>query len=229
MSHRIGRRELIGAAGLAAAATALGGGASAQEAPAKLKVVGICCSPRKGKTTAAGLAICLAAAQEQVPGMEIELIELADLSIPAQLAAGLPLKEGEKDDFPALVEKLADPAVKGIIVGSPVYFGNMSALCKSFLDRCIVFRKDGFKLAGRVVGALAVGSSRNGGQESTVHSIHTALMGQNVLVTGTGQPSVRIGATLWNQNDSIAEDEFGTGTAKDLGRRIAELTGTAGK
>ena len=214
---------MMGSAGAAVAAGALAFGAAAQEAPKKRKVIGISCSPRAGKTTAAALTACLAAAQEQSPDVDTELIELADLSIPAQLAAGLPLREGEVDDFPAVAQKLEDPAIVGIVVGSPVYFGNMSALCKAFLDRCIAFRKGGFTLQDKVVGALAVGGSRNGGQELTVQTIHTALMGQNVIIVGTGQPSVRVGATLWNQDDSIESDEYGLGTAKDLGRRIVTV------
>ena len=232
MSDRIGRRELIGAAGTALAVGAMGVEASGQETPGvrqetpgPRRIVGICCSPRKGKTTAAGLRICLEAAEAQGAGWETELIELADLSIPACLAAGVPLKPGEKDDFPGLVDKLGAPDVGGIIVGSPVHFGNMSALCKSFLDRCIVFRKDGFKLRNKVAGVLAVGSARNGGQELTVRSIQTALTGQDMVFVGSGRPSARIGATLWNQGDSIAEDEFGSDTAKSLGRRVAELAG----
>lgn len=223
MSQTIGRRELIGVAGAAAIASTMGGTVAAQEVASRHKLVGISCSPRKGKTTAAALAICLDAARKQVPDLETELIELAGLSIPAQLAAGEPLRAGETDDFPSLVEKLRDPAVAGIIVGSPVYFGNMSALCKAFLDRFIAFRKDGFKLSNKVAGVLAVGSARNGGQELTIRSIQTALMCQDMIIVGDGQPSARIGATLWNQNDSIAEDDFGTDTAENLGRRVAGL------
>lgn len=223
MSERIGRRELIRTVGIAAVATAVGETAAARETPRKRKIVGISCSPRKGKTTAAALAVCLDAAKEQVAGLETELIELADLSIPAQLAAGQPLKDGETDDFASLVPKLGDPSVVGIIVGSPVYFGNMSALCKAFLDRCVAFRKDSFRLRNKVAGVLAVGGARNGGQELTIRSIQTALMGQDMVVVGDGEPSGRIGATLWNQNDSIAADDFGTNTAEKLGRRVAEL------
>ena len=113
----------------------------------------------------------------------------------------------------------------GIIVGSPVYFANMSALCKAFLDRCIGFRKAGFKLSNKVAGVLAVGGARNGGQELTVRSIQAALMCQDMIVVGDGQPSARIGATLWNRNDSIAEDEFGVSTAENLGRRVAQVAG----
>lgn len=222
MRHTIGRRQLIGAAGAAVVATALGGAARAQEPTAKRKIVAINGSPRKGKTTSAGLTLCLEAVREAYPDFDTELIDLADYSIPAQVAAGQPLRPGEVDDFPKLAEKLSDPAVAGIIVGSPVYFGSMSALCKAFLDRCMVFRK-GFVWHNKVAGALAVGSSRNGGQELTVEGIKIALSGQDVILVGTGQPTVRVGATLWNQNDSIAEDAFGCETAKDLGRRVADV------
>lgn len=223
MSHKIGRREMMGTAGALAVAGALG--VAAQESAPKFKIVAVSCSARAGKTTAAALSLCLAAAREQAPGIETELIELAGLSIPAQLAAGQPLRPGETDDFPAIAEKLGDPSVAGIIVGSPVYFSNMSALCKAFLERCIVFRKDGFKLRNKVAGVLAVGGTRNGGQELTIQSIQAALMCQDMFVAGPGKPSSRIGATLWNQNDSIEEDTFGQETARNLGQRVAELAG----
>ena len=42
-------------------------------------------------------------------------------------------------------------------------------------------------------------------------------------MASTGQPSVRLGATLMNDKDSIAGDEYGLGTARDLGKRVAEL------
>ena len=57
--------------------------------------------------------------------IEVELIKLAGLRINGNLAAGVPLAPGEQDDFPQLVPKLSDPAVAGMIIGSPVYFGNM--------------------------------------------------------------------------------------------------------
>ncbi len=221
MSHCIDRRTALLSAGLAATALAP---AFAQDTPhAPLKLIAINTSFRAGRTTSAGLALCLQAAQEQRPGLQTELIELGDLHIPGYLAAGIELRPGDTDDFPALLEKLAAPEVRGVVVGSPVYFGGMSSLCKAFLERCYALRKDGFKWSGKLAGALAVGSTRNGGQELTVQSLHTALMGQDMIVAGTGQPSVRIGATLWNQDDSIEADTFGVGTAKDLGRHLASL------
>ena len=221
MADHVGRRAFLGAAG---AAMAAGAAARAAEMPAKgIKIVGIACSPRPGKTTSAAVQACLDAAKEAAPGIETELIELASLSIPAQVAAGLPLREGEKDDFPTLVPKLADPKVVGIIVGSPVYFSNMSALCKAFLDRCMAFRKQGFALSGKVAGAVAVGGARHGGQELTVQSIRAALDCQDLIVVGTGRPSGRIGAMLWSQGGDLSGDDYGTGTAKDLGRCVATV------
>lgn len=223
MSNRIGRRELIGAAGAAMVAGTAGVNAQAQDAGKAGKVIGIACSPRAGKTTSAAVQICLDGAREQNPALTTELVELGELNIPAQLAAGLPLKEGETDDFPAVAEKLSAPDVVGIIVGSPTYFGTPSALCKAFLDRCVALRKGGFKLADKPAGVVAVGGARNGGQETVIRTIQTALTGQNVVLVTTAKPSVRMGATLWNQNDSVAEDDFGIGTAKDLGKRVAEI------
>lgn len=228
MSKEIGRRELIGAVGAAAITTTVVSTAAGAAEPAPRKLIGVSCSPRKGKTTAAALTVCLDAARKHIEGLETELIELADLSIPAQLAAGLPLRDGETDDFPSLVPILGDPRVKGIIVGSPVYFGNMSALCKAFLDRCIAFRRDGFKLRNKVAGVLAVGGTRNGGQEMTVRTIQTALMSQDMIIAGTGAPSARIGATLWSQDNTIENDDFGTATAVGLGQRVAELAAMIG-
>jgi multimeric flavodoxin WrbA len=191
----------------------------------KTKIVAISCSPRQGKTTAAGLRVCLEAAREVAPErIETELMELAGMSIPGQLAVGLPLEEGQRDDFPSLEPKLSSPQVGGIIVGTPVYFGNMTYLCKAFLDRCGVFRKQGLALANKVGAVLAVGGVRNGGQELTIQSVQTALMCHEMRIVGDGRPTAHFGATLWNNgDDDISDDEFGLITAKNLGRRVAEV------
>jgi len=223
MPQEIGRRGLIGAAGAATLAGALGNDAAAGDAKGGVKIIGISCSSRKGKSTAEAVSMSLQAAHEEYPNVETELIELAGLSIPAQLAAGEPLKEGETDDFPALAKKLSDPAVAGIIIGSPVYMSSMSAFCKAFLERWVVFYKDGLSLRNKVAGVLAVGGNRNGGQELTIRSIQTILMRQDMIVIGDGKPHARIGATLWSKNNSVAKDDQGTEGAKKLGCRVAEL------
>lgn len=228
MNHDLSRRGFLEAAGTAVAAGAVAGVGTAKgaEKPSggMVRIVGVCCSPRKGKTTAAAMRACLDAAKAASPGVEVELIELAGLKIPGDVAAGVPLEPGEKDDFPVIAKKLGDPNVVGIIVGTPVYFGNMSSLCKAFLDRCMVFRKNQFALASKVGGVLAVGGARNGGQELAVQSVLVALLCQEMIVVGDGRPTAHFGGTLLNDGkDDISGDEFGLSTAKNLGRRVAEV------
>jgi len=222
------RRQLLGAAGVAMS-TGLVMGAKVsrgaeQTSGNSIKILGICCSPRKGMTTFASLQVCLEAARAVNKDIKTELIELAGLKINGSVAAGIPLEPGERDDFPSLVPKLSESKVAGIIVGTPVYFGNMTSLCKAFLDRCIAFRKDNFALRNKVAGVLAVGGARNGGQELTIQSVQTALMCQEMMVVGDGRPTGHFGATVWSGGEGgVAKDEFGLGTARNLGRRVAEV------
>jgi multimeric flavodoxin WrbA len=239
MSSKSNRRRFLRTAGMGvAAAAAVGAPVAALSAESKaagktLKIIGISGSPRKGKTTAASIQVALEAAKAVAPErIEIELIELADLKLNGNLAAGIPLAAGEKDDFPEVAAKLTKPDVAGIIVGSPVYFGSMTSLCKAFLDRCIALRMRQFALSGKVGAAVAVGGVRNGGQELTLQTITAALMCQEMVVVGDGRPTCHWGATVWNSaKDDISQDEFGMSTLKNLGRRVAEVAikETAGK
>lgn len=218
------RRKFLGVLGASAAGGLAAKHAEAQEANSgkSLKLLGVACSPRKDKTTTAAVRMALESAKEAYPALEVELIELAGLKIPGDVAAGVPLEPGQRDDFPQVAEKLAGPGVAGIIVGTPVYMGNMSSLCKAFLDRCITFRKN-WVLRDKVVGAIAVGGSRQGGQDTTVLSVIAALMRQDVIVVGDGKPTSHPGATLQNEKDSLDADEGGRASAKALGRRVAEV------
>lgn len=226
MKPEVTRRNFLGAAGSASAIgagthVALAADAGNAASKNKIKVVGICTSPRKGKSTAAALKICLAAAQ--LAGVETELIELAGMQIPGEPAAGVPLAPGQQDDFPKLAARLSDPQLAGMIIGTPVYFGNMSFLCKAFLDRCAVFRRN-FGFSNIIGGVLAVAGGRNGGQELTLRSVHTCLLGQEMIVVGDGRPGGHWGGTLWSgAPGGVTQDEYGVKTARQLGRRVAEV------
>ena len=189
-----------------------------------LKIVAISCSPRQGRTTATSLRICLEAASKVSESIETELIELAGLKINGNLAAGIPLDPGEKDDFPALIPRLTAPEVRGVIIGTPVYFSNMSSLCKAFLDRCIAFYRNDLALSNKVAGVVAVGGTRNGGQEVTAQSVTASLSCQEMIVVGNGRPGARFGATVWSGAEGgVIKDEFGLATVRNLGRRVAEV------
>jgi multimeric flavodoxin WrbA len=221
------RRDFVRESLAAGAAVSVAAGPATANTPSAdggIRIVAVSCSPRKGKSTATALQVCLDAAKEVSPRIETELIELAGLKINGNVAAGVPLEAGERDDFPALVPKLKDPRVRGLIIGTPVYFGNMSSLCKAFLERCIVLYQPDYALSNKAAGVVAVGGTRNGGQEATIQSVQMSLFCQEMILVGNGRPGSRLGATVWSGAEGgVLKDEFGMMTTKTLGRRVAQI------
>ncbi len=204
---------------LAAASTS-----GAAESRKTVKIVGVSCSPRKGKTTATAVRVALDAAKEVDHRIAVQLIDLGGLNIAGSLGGATSAEAKQpQDDFELEVEPfLRIPNLGGLIIGSPSYFRSMSALCKAFLERLQVFRSPKLLLADTPLGALCVGAYRNGGQELVIQEIQTAMLVHEVMVVG-GKPRAHQGATLWNNyHDDIMQDEFGIETAKQLGIRVAE-------
>jgi len=222
------RREFLTAAGIAVAVGSVGYAQAAEAQPGAapdagqagkpVKILAVCCSPRKGKSTAAALKTALEGAKQAGARVEVELVELAGLAIDGGPAVGLPLAPGQKDDFPAVAAKLTDPSVRGIIIGTPVYFSSMSYLCKAFMDRWMAFRKN-FALADKVAGVLACGAARNGGQEVTIRSVQDALFCHDMIVVGAGRPTSRFGAVVWSKG----KDKDSIINARNLGLRVAKV------
>jgi multimeric flavodoxin WrbA len=192
-----------------------------------MKIVGISCSPRKGKSTKYALGVCLHAVKETIPDAETMLIELAELKINGCLACGKCMKVlecSQEDDFPKMIPILSDPELAGLLVATPVYFGSMTSQCKAFLDRFVVFRRNGFLLRNKVGGVIAVGGVRNGGQELAIQAVQAAMLVQDMVVVSEGRPTSHYGATLWSGHpDGIEKDTFGLETARNLGKRVAEV------
>ena len=192
-----------------------------------MKILGICCSPRKGQTTFRAMEICLEAARAQDGTITTQMIELAGLDIRPCHACGeckgrlaCPIE----DDFASLVPILSDPGVAGMIIGTPVYFGTMTAQCKALIDRCVMFRRNGWLFRNRVGGVLAVGGVRNGGQELAIQAVQAALLCHDMVCVSDGQPTAHFGATLFSGIDGgVERDDFGLQTARHLGRRVAQL------
>lgn len=204
--------------------------ASTGKTPAKavndgnIRIVGVSCSPRKGKTTATSVKVALDAARKVNPLIQTELIDMGGLAIAGSLGGATSAgAQQPKDDFdPMVLPRLRYPVPDGLIIGSPSYFRSMSALCKAFLERLAVLRSPKLLLADKPVGVLAVGAYRNGGQELVIEQIQAAMLCHEVMLVG-GKPKAHQGATLWNAyKDDITKDEFGIATARQLGIRVAE-------
>jgi multimeric flavodoxin WrbA len=192
-----------------------------------MKVLGISCSPRKGKSSYKALQVALEACVEQEPQIKTEIIDLGGKTILPCKSCGQCMK-GLKcsidDDFNALISTLEDSEIAGMIISTPVYFGSMAGHCKAFIERCVMFRRNGWKFRNRVGAVIAVGGVRNGGQELAIQGVQSGLFCQDMVCVSDGVPMSHFGATLHsNPKTGISEDMFGLETAKSTGRRVAEL------
>lgn len=110
----------------------------------------------------------------------------------------------------------------GIILGSPVYFGTVSAQMKAFWDKSRILRTRK-ALVNVVGGAVAVGAARFGGQETTVRALHDIMLVQGMTVIGDGYIADDAGHQGACAQKPAAEDRTGLQRAAVMGRRIAEL------
>ena len=193
-----------------------------------MKILGVSASPRKNKSTRFLLQQCLTEIEKCSAALgtplETECIDLAGLKISGCIACDA-CKKGvlcsQDDDFQQIIPKLSDPQLKGIILATPVYLGSMSSQAKAFLDRSVLFRRNGFLLKNMLGGVLAVGGSRNGGQELTIQAVHAAMLIQDMIIIGDGQ---HFGGTAWsNHPDGYEGDTEGIETARQTGKRFAEI------
>ena len=192
-----------------------------------MKIVGVSCSPRKGKTTRTSLDKCIQAINENVPEIQTEIIDLAGMEVKGCISCGHCMKTlecSQKDDFNDIIPILRDPELVGIIMATPVYLGSMSSQCKAFLDRSVMFRRNGFLFRDKVGGVIAVGGFRNGGQEAAIQHVQSVMLVHDMILVGDGKPGSHFGGTMWSGHpDGIEKDDAGLKTVESLGRRVARL------
>ena len=113
-------------------------------------------------------------------------------------------------------------ASDALIVGSPVYWSNMSGEVKTFFDnwqlKFGVFPE--FKMRNKVGGAFATGGQVSGGKEVTMLTILAAMLGNQMIVVSGGGA---FGASATTEGDSPGIDDKELASARELGRRVAEV------
>ena len=109
-----------------------------------------------------------------------------------------------------------------LVVGSPVYWSNMSGEVKTFFDRWQfefgVFPK--FKMRNKVGAAFATGGQVSSGKEVTMLTILAAMLGNQMIVVSAGGA---FGASATTEGDSPGIDEAEMADARALGKRVAEV------
>jgi multimeric flavodoxin WrbA len=122
-------------------------------------------------------------------------------------------------------ERLASAlrAADGIIVSSPVYFGDRGSLVQAlfeFIASDTSLKRD---MAGKVYGGLAVGAKRNGGQETTLIYQMLDMLNVGFLTVGNGhETTAQYGGTAKAGDvGTFAADQYGLETCVSTGRRVA--------
>jgi NAD(P)H dehydrogenase (quinone) len=109
-----------------------------------------------------------------------------------------------------------------LVVGSPVYWSNMSGEVKTFFDRWQfefgVFPE--FKMRNKVGAAFATGGQVSSGKEVTMLTILAAMLGNQMIVVSDGGA---FGASATTEGDSPGIDEKEKAAAWALGKRVAEV------
>ena len=109
-----------------------------------------------------------------------------------------------------------------LIVGSPVYWSNMSGEVKTFFDnwqfKFGVFPE--LKMKDKVGAAFATGGQISSGKEVTLLTILAAMLGNQMIVVSGGGA---FGASATTEGDSPGIDKKELADARALGQRVAEV------
>ncbi|MDI6717275.1 MAG: NAD(P)H-dependent oxidoreductase [Actinomycetota bacterium] len=108
-----------------------------------------------------------------------------------------------------------------IVLGSPVYFGTVSAQLKAIFDKSRSLRKEK-ALVGKVGAAVSVGSSRFGGQETTVRALHDIMMVHGMTVVSDSSLSMSVGHHGVCAQKPAENDTEAIKSARIIGLRLVE-------
>ena len=101
-----------------------------------------------------------------------------------------------------------------IVMGSPTYYGSMSAELKRLIDESVAFHGE---LAGKVGGAFSSSANVGGGNETTVLDILKAMLIHGMVVQGSASGD-HYGPVAIGEMDQRARQQ-----CANLARSVAEL------
>ncbi len=184
-----------------------------------MKAIAVNGSPRKKGNTYFLLKTVLKELESE--GIETEIIQAGDRNIHGCIGCGKCRESGimkcvfDDDIVNESIEKIAK--ADALILGSPVYFGGLTAQMKAFIDRVGYVTRPHKALKGKVCASIAA-ARRNGAL--------VAFNSMNNLFTIS--ESIIAGSSYWNQGigreiGDVQNDEEGMQTVITLGQNIAQL------
>jgi multimeric flavodoxin WrbA len=184
-----------------------------------MKIVGIVGSPRKNGNTEILMNEALKVAREA--GFETEMFLMSQKQVAPCDACGTCFEVGDcvvQDDMQGLYAMLEK--ADGVIFGSPVYFGSVSAQMKAIMDRMFALMRRR-ALKDKVAGALVV--TRRVGAINARSLLYSFCIAQGMIVAGGAIGYGReIGDVLTGVGGGI--DVTALEEARLLGTSMVQLT-----
>jgi multimeric flavodoxin WrbA len=202
----------------------------------KIKILGICGSPRKNRSCDFLVDESLKGAFECDDNIEIEKLYLIDYKLQQCTGCDQCLREpfecplSNNDDFKKLEEKIFN--ADAILMASPCYFGSVSSLTKTLIDRSRPWKMANYKLKEILFAPMAASGLRNGGAEGVISDLINFALIQGMICFGAlGNPVIEENIPItslqkYGRKEFIAKgefDELGQRVARNLGKRAVEL------
>lgn len=126
--------------------------------------------------------------------------------------------------------KQALVAADGILLSTPVYFGDRGSLSQRLIEMIRADEDLRQALAGKIYGGLAVGAKRNGGQETTLIYQMLDMLDMGLLAVGNDSDTTSQygGTTHAGDVGTSPKDSYGINTCIGTGRRIARVAAELG-
>ena len=181
----------------------------------KMKVIALNGSPHPVGNTYQALEIVAAALKEEQ--IDTEIITIGDKLIRGCTGCHSCKKTGRCIlDDPEFFEILAKiHAADGLLLASPVYYGGITGVMKSFLDRAF-FSSTAGQLRFKIGASLVV--LRRAGAMSALSELNTFLLASEFIVVPSGF-NVVFGA----RPDEVQQDKEGLWRMRSLGKNMAWL------
>ncbi len=186
-----------------------------------MKVMAFNGSGRKDGNTYLLLKVVLDALREE--GIDTELIQLADGSPVRGCVSCFKCMERknmkcaiDSDPFNDYFAKIS--AADGLLLGSPVYFSDVTAGMKGLIERCGFVGRANGKVLRRKVGAGVV-AVRRAGANHTLASINYLFLISEMIIPGSSYWNMGIG----RKPGDVMKDAEGLEIMKTLGLNMAWL------